>query len=497
MVRIQSQRKGQLGRPTKFLRKQGGGDFQPVPPERLADYTRRLRVPPQSPSLSGSSGQCSIQPTDTSPHVNLTKEQDLPSNIECYTPPSISAPNPPRTPSPLPTSEPDLPPASAVLLARDYAMDAKYQEARDQFMSLSDMTRLRWGSILFKFNADIMEVARHPGCPQTLAARVVDTLSRYLFDEKEHYRNATPTNNGEGELRKLLSGLRLNARFWGSVVIQQRGIQIWEPVLGSDHPKVVLLRKGLAIRRGGKIVNMDSDHRLIESEDSLRVPLEVDQLPPSLGPAGDLLHLGEGSPANLLAKLQAFETSPAARADLSQLRFGRSRALVGVYYSFMGRYWDAEVAFQDSEKSIQHETCVEIELHRILWYAEHKSRIWEFDGAWGLLCRAHQVFLSAEAPEEPAELFVDYFMDRFSFLGAAVLQRISIDKVRRPAGTDGHAREDCHQPSSTVNFFSTAPPLSSLAMDRLFSFASRGNETTIDIDAWREFVHFSTDSTTP
>ncbi|KAM7190197.1 hypothetical protein V8F20_009819 [Naviculisporaceae sp. PSN 640] len=503
MIRTQAQRRRYLGRATQFRRKQGDGEYHDVPLAKIALHETRLDMGSLSPASSNSSG--------------------LPSNIECFTPPSLveSEPNSETvttatSDTPLrPYAEPTLPPASAVLLAADYAMEAKYDEAASHFRQLGKLTSSPWGSVLFDFNADIMDVASNGGCPETIAIRVSSILSQYLFRERERHRMSSLicTNKKQDSLRKVLSGLRLNARFWGSVVVQQRALQIWEPLLGADHPKIVLLRKGLALKRKGTVVNLDTATSMVKTEDSLLVRMELDILPSllltPLEEEDGLLYLGDGPPDQLLGKLEDLEwrTRKQSQHALAMLRFGRSRALAGLYYSFAERFTDAQIAFHDSAETLEYETCVEIKLHRILWDAEHKTRIHDWEGARGLLYSSHKVFLDAEGP---SEFLNKHFMDRFEVLARAVDQRVSVDKVsglwdmdelrgrvdslELPVG--GMESLGIWEPSTpSITQGGRSLDVTMHLQTPLSAAVGRGANMGVDIGAWREFVRSSLSTT--
>lgn len=55
MIRTRQRRQEQLGRPTKFFRKQRTGEFREVPAAKLDAYQKRVGFHP-NPSLSESSG---------------------------------------------------------------------------------------------------------------------------------------------------------------------------------------------------------------------------------------------------------------------------------------------------------------------------------------------------------------------------------------------------------------------------------------------------------
>lgn len=436
--------------------------------------------------------------------------------MECFTPPSLADGEHDSNPETAPTSvtmttpspEPTLPSVSAVLLVAELALDAKYNEAASHFRQLSRITSSPWGSVLFDFNADIMDAASNGGCPHTVATRVSNILSQYLFREREKHRISSlfSAKRGKEALKKVLLGLRMNVRFWGSVVVQQRALQIWEPILGSDHPKIALLHKGLALKREGKVVNLDSDTGVVKAEGPLLVRMELDALPSLLrSPLEEedgLFYLGDGPPDQLSSKLEDLErtTREQCKHATAMLRFGRSRALAGLYYSFAERFTDAHIAFSDSADTLQYETCVEIKLHRILWDAEHRTRIRDWEGAWDFLRRSHKVFLDAESP---SMFFSTHFMDRFEALGGAIRQRRPIDRGSGLWDMDRLREQvdDLQLPASGLESWSVSDPLTSSSSQeprssRVMEFppaslpSAGGSDaiTGIDIEAWRDFV---------
>jgi hypothetical protein len=393
-------------------------------------------------------------------------------------------------------------------LAKDDAFESSYQTAAQKWKSMAQkIGRYKdWAAILCQFNADLMEAACYPGCPQSLAVRVADILSRSLVREREKYSNSNSEISNETELCKVLSGIKLCARFWGSVLVQQRALQIWEPILGQDHAKMVLLRDTIVEMRYRKPANLDSDIHLIKPADTLDLPLEIGQLAPTTT-LGDLLHLGDAPADRLLEKFQAIESSSISgqeiRREMALLRHGRSKALLGVYNSFLNRFGDAEKAFQDSERYMEYESCIEIKLHRMLWYAEHKTRVLHWEGVGRLICQAHEIFMAANSP---SEFIIEHFPRRFKLLCLAVSAQTPVDKITSETGH--FSRPDCVQ---TGNHHSGSPshdgsglPQSSpaaatsvLSPERLFPSTPRGENARIDIDAWRRFVHFTPAAATP
>jgi hypothetical protein len=75
---------------------------------------------------------------------------------------------------------------------------------------------------------------------------------------------------------------------------------------------------------------------------------------------------------------------------------------------------------------MKYEACVEIRLHRILWYAEHKTTVRDWDGVGMLICQAHEVFVKIDSP---LGFVVVHFLDRFKFLCQATSKQVPIDEV--------------------------------------------------------------------
>jgi hypothetical protein len=352
-----------------------------------------------------------------------------------------------------------------------------------------------------------MVAASNPGCPQSLAARVAGILSSTLVRERQKYSSADPDIKNEIALRKVLVSLKGNARFWALQFMRRRALEIWEPLLGPNHPKIVFLRDSLVRRRQVRVVDVDVDVDSDFSEDLLaeladHEPFdlsEVDQTS-TLKPIADLLDLGDAPPDCLLNRLQVVESSSVSgkevRQSLALLRIGRSGALLGVYYSFICRFEEAERAFQTSERYMENETCVEIRLYRMLWYAEHKTRVGDWEGVRRLMCGAHNIFIATDGL---SEFVLNHFPDRFTRLCSAVMEKLPIDCIIDQAPIPNAYEHNESAPQSAVTPFpcTSALPESSAAADsglspsRLFPSTPGGINAEIDINAWREFVQFS------
>ncbi|KAH8699366.1 hypothetical protein GQ44DRAFT_779064 [Phaeosphaeriaceae sp. PMI808] len=189
-----------------------------------------------------------------------------------------------------------------------------------------------------------------------------------------------------------------------------------------------------------------------------------------------LLHLEDGSPNDLLERLEALEKSDITgrqlRQELADLRYGRSRSMLRGYYSFLRRYDDAEKAFQDSTRYIEYKVCTKIKLHRIM-------------------C-AH-VFVEND---KPSDFIITHFPHRFKLLCAAASERAPIDRlVNEPENSSVFEHLQLEMTPASIQQdpapgrFSSPTQMSS--HERLFPLTPRGFNSRIDVGAWRQFVEFS------
>lgn len=164
------------------------------------------------------------------------------------------------------------------------------------------------------------------------------------------------------------------------------------------------------------------------------------------------------------------------------------------YYSFGRQFRNAEKAFQESNECMELEDCVEIKLHRLLWYAEHKTRVRDEEEFRMLMSQAHEVFMKDESP---SEFILVHFPDRFRYLCMAASRRVSIDEVLNETLDDGAFER--HQDSSRSASFRhtaitesprSAPSTPIPSVERLFPLTPRGFNSAIDADSWRQFVTF-------
>ena len=353
-----------------------------------------------------------------------------------------------------------------------------------------------WLVVVHEFNAVVMKDAEFSGCPQSIAARIAQELSHFVMRERQKYIQDNPQMTDSIELRKILTALKLTARWLCRLLIQQRAIQIWEPILGSEHPKIERIYKNIAIMRLRSPVDLDKDTSRIEDDVSVEEGLNPDRLA-SLHTISDLLHLEETSPNDMLEKLHTLEKSDLAgrelREEIALLRCGRSRAMLGGYYSFLGRYGDAEKAFQDSSRYMKYEVCTEIKLHRLLWYAEHKTRTRDWDNMRMLLRQAHTVYMENEGF---SEFIIAHFPRRFELLCSAASKQVPIDEVvNEPSNANISGRLRSRTSAASVRQNSLQEP--SLLPDLMrppespFPLSTGEFSSTISVESWRQFVTFS------
>jgi hypothetical protein len=383
--------------------------------------------------------------------------------------------------------------------ARQLAFDGHYQQAAQMYKlsSLSFDRKHRWGVVADEFLAALMKAADFPGCPQSLIARFAQELSRFLIRERKLYTQTNAQSRSLVELHKTLTVLRMNAKWAAILITQQRALHIWEPILGPEHRKIELMRDCIARMRAINPVDLEAEPKIIQDAEDLPEALRPDNIP-QLRSIGTLLHLCDGSPDDLLQKFHALESSNISngqtRQDMVLLQYGRSRSLIGGYYSFLGRFDDAEKAFQESDRNMKYEICVEIKLHRILWYAEHKTRVRDDKGVSMLISQAHEVFMGND---KPTEFILAHFPDRFHYLCKAAFKRVPIDEVLDEpldeSASEHHQRGD--RSASVLDNSAVRPQSPQASSDplaeRLFPLTPRGFGSAIDVESWRDFVHFS------
>lgn len=341
-------------------------------------------------------------------------------------------------------------------------------------------------SDIMELAIEVLETAVYPGGPYSIVARTADILSRVVIREREKHCSANPSERKRLNLRGTLSRLYDMASFLVAILVRQRLIQVWEPVLGRENPKIEELYTKLERTR---LYMTDVD----PSQDSSGIQHDAEDIQPRFPNLLDtdishLLHVQEGPPDQLLMEFRSLEPVPGQdiQRDLQLLRHGRSRAIEGVYFSSLGRYVDAELAFQDSERFLELEKSVEIHLHRILWNAEHRTRVSDWVGVGDLICRAHQVYMDNE---HPSAFVLHHFPFRFEVLCTAASRRVPVDKIDKD-----HVRPEhlLWSPSGAPQATDEAgEELSVLSPQRLFPGSPGGESPMIDITAWQEFVNFS------
>lgn len=390
-----------------------------------------------------------------------------------------------------------LPAAKRLLdLAHEDAFAGDYTAAGQKLKLLSQLPYcVDWAPVALELGTLILEAANYAGCPQSLVARITSFLSHFLMRERERYANDHSKGGDVTKLNKTLAALKMSARYYGQLVVQQRALRIWKPILGLGHPKIRKLSAAISAVRHPKLVDPESDPRLSEVLSPWTGILEPDEIPQLRGASGlrNLMHLEDGPPDQLREKLRVLEssdnTSSEAKREMELLQHGRYQALLGVYHSFLGNFEDAEKAFQESIVHIGYEVCVEVKLHRLLWYAEHKTRVQDWDGVWDLLSQSHTAFMRNE---HPSDFIIHHVPGRFESLCKAISKRVPIDKV---AADDSQIPRAGSLPAPTPG----ATPLAAssqaaspvISLQRLFPSTPGSANFAVDIDAWAEFVQFS------
>jgi len=110
--------------------------------------------------------------------------------------------------------------------------------------------------------------------------------------------------------------------------------------------------------------------------------------------------------------------------EIDKLYSSRRKSYSGAYYSFLGKLEAAENLFQQGHESLHLETSPEMKLHRLFWYAEHKTRMQDWAAAQELLDDTQAVFHDSWANSEFIQL---HFPDRKETLSMAIRENTSID----------------------------------------------------------------------
>jgi hypothetical protein len=361
----------------------------------------------------------------------------------------------------------------------------RYDEARKAFEE--DAAKVAvwrgkrcWVAVSLRHSAAMMEAASHPGCPQTLSLRFAQELSRRLMIERQTFLALPSDEQSTQELQHIISTLVETTQSWTEVITSQKALEIWQPILGSDNPELTLIRKRL------------EEHERVPSPpiDSILWGVGIPARP--FQPIQHFLHRQREEPPDKLlelASLLEFSTdnlSSEVEDEMVLLRRGRSYAFLGGYYSFLGHFEKAEQAFQESQKTLEAETCVEIKLHRMLWHCEHYTRVKNWDRVSLLLYESHRVFMA----QETASTFVlSHFPDRFRLLCKAVSAWVPIDEVVHDIAIYG--RDDpSGSRAQSIHLETPKTPSPVLEVERLFPLGST-DHSTIDVDAWRQYVMFS------
>jgi len=250
----------------------------------------------------------------------------------------------------------------------------RYDEARQAFEE--DAAKVAawrgkrcWVAVSLRHEAAMMEAASHPGCPQTLSLRLTQELTRRLMIERQNYLALPSDEQSMEELQHIIWSLVETTQSYTDIITCQKALQIWLPILGSDNPELTIIRKRL------------EEHARIPGHpiESIIWAPGVPAAP--LQPVQYILHSKHQGPANNfleLAPLLEFSADNLSSVGKDKILLqarGRSHAFLGGYYSFIGHFAKAEQAFQESERTLEAENCVEIKLHRMLWHSEHYTRV--------------------------------------------------------------------------------------------------------------------------
>ncbi|KAE9373665.1 hypothetical protein N431DRAFT_338661 [Stipitochalara longipes BDJ] len=497
MVQKRKRREDEQGKATVFKRSRNGVDFEVVAPVKLDRFQKRNRLE-ELESGSESSGMPSniLYGTPSNNHTVHSIRRDVSTTLSRRHTPigemeSLDgtnkqvqqilerALNQPPCPTSFQTMERWGRDGSRLVFQKRYSEAQKAFE-EDAVKVAAWIGKRCWVAVGLRHEAAMMEAASHPGCPETLSLRFTQELSRRLMIEQQAYLALPSHEQSTTELQHIFATLVESTRSWTEVITSQKALEIWEPILGPNNRELTLIRK-----------------RLKEHEQIPGCPIEEVLLDPGVPaqpfkPIQHFLHHQHDGPADKLLELAPFlefstdNLSSEVRDEMLLLRRGRSHAFLGGYYSFLRHFEKAEQSFQESQKTLEAETCVEIKLHRMLWHCEHYTRVQNLDRVGFLLYEAHRVFM---AQETASTFVISHFPDRFRLLCKAVSACVPIDEVVHDVAT--YTRDD---PSGnwqqSIQAQTPKTPSSVLEVEILFPLGST-DHSTIDIDAWRQYVTFS------
>ncbi|KAK2765373.1 hypothetical protein FQN54_008219 [Arachnomyces sp. PD_36] len=519
MVRKRTIREVDAGKQTQFRRRQGASDFQEISQERLDRFQTRFGpgvISTASPSSNFPSDILYLTPSENyrpSPEVNPSPiTEEFNNSVETIFETNLEHDEPAQRPN---STSPPLSTRSTPLLSQDprrchdlakaHLFNGNYRAAHDMFdrcrlLYRNSQTRgpNHWVTVMEELNAAMMKAAVFAGSPQNIVARIAQELSNFLIRERQKYTRANPEERDLQGLRKTLTALKLSSKFCSQVIMQQRALEIWEPILGPEHPKIKQMHDNIALKKMSKQrVNLDLEPLLVEYVDTL--PEEIIDLDncPRLASIVDMLHLDDGHPDELRRNLNALENSDALgrekRRQVKLLRYGRSRSLMGMYYSFLGRGDDADKAFRDGNRYMEYESNVEMKLHRTLWFAEHGTRLQDWCVVRKLLCEAHDIYMKNDIP---SQFVISHFPKRFEYLAVAISEKIVIDEVMdwwRSDINNINERAISESVPPSIGDDNTNPVLESTPMpgELLFPPTPSGSRFAIDVETWNHFVSFS------
>jgi hypothetical protein len=289
-----------------------------------------------------------------------------------------------------------------------------------------------WLTTMASFEAEMVKLVTSDASPRELNLRTRQLLIRHHTILRQNYSRGLGVGSLE-ELRKHLVSLKIVSDYWTVVLISQMAISKWL-FLGTTHRIVVGIRSGI-------------DELRAKWQQSIEIePPELD--PSGIGNAftsmmllGDLkieqrgasfIDLCDKDQDILRQKLDALHSNDGSLAharicnEIDKLYASRRKAYSGAYYSFLGKFEASEYFFRQSQETLELETCPEIKLHRLFWYAEHKTRIQDWRGAQILLDQAQQAF---QASQQDSEFISDHFPERHKLVTISIKEKISIDEV--------------------------------------------------------------------
>jgi hypothetical protein len=333
--------------------------------------------------------------------------------------------------------------ARSIVFKEDYeTAEVKFSVARNGFHYI--LGQDHWLTLVAKFEAILMHVAKQPSCGSTVAFRFLHKSLTFL-NEIRHKYVCEDSEFDLGQVKQILILMRRLTMFWIDIVTKQKAAKDSATLLGSEHAHVLKLRRHLETREANWRRSTYEQYRSNKSyqnnfeqvSERLVKSTEHDAYwKRTVAIATYCEHVPDGEHAELLANAQT-TTKTLTEAQEARAKH-RSDNLLGAVISFGGDHERAECLLEETQQKRNVEICPENKIHQLLIYAEHKTR----DRAWDIARHAMREVRNVwqATGDSIPEKLKRYFRPRIMTILRAISSCLAIDDTLtcRPTG-----RLDC------------------------------------------------------